>query len=113
MYFYFLTALCRISCWSLAIELTLPLPSGDYRRCLAESTGPTKASSSASFNAAPPQTVPTLQSRDEAVSESVYLSDHASPPASARTSGPGSSRMGRWIKAANRPNTTAAHHISV
>ncbi len=30
-----------------------------------------------------PQTVPTLQSRDEAVSESVYLSDHASPPASA------------------------------
>ena len=60
-----------------------------------------------------PQTVPTLQSRDEAVSESVYLSDHASPPASARASGPGSSRIGRWIKAANRPSTTAAHHISV
>jgi FtsP/CotA-like multicopper oxidase with cupredoxin domain len=25
----------------LAIGLTLPLPNGDYRRCLAESTGPT------------------------------------------------------------------------
>ena len=50
---------------------------------------------------------------DEADSGSFHLSVHASAPASARASGPGSSRMGRWINAANRPSTTAAHHIGV
>jgi len=56
---------------------------------------------------------PRSAMRNEADSESVYLSDHASALASARASGPGSSRMGRWINAANRPSTTAAHHIGV
>ena len=32
-------------------------------------------------------------------------------PASARAKGPGSSRIGKWISAANRPSATAAHHM--